>query len=116
MRHGADFGLLAALADWQIGLLAAGLSVLAGFFTYRLCQTVYEIEGVLPRWARQQGYRIVRQEIRYYAHGPFPQNRYRPVFYMTVEDPQGRQKRGWVRLGWWYGIGFREHIEVRWED
>src|SRR3954469_21359654 len=116
MRPTANPGLLAALADWQIGLLAGGLSVGAVFLTYRLCQTVYETEGVLPRWARQQGYRIIRQEIRYYSHGPFPQNRYRPVMYVSVEDPQGRRKKGWVRLGWWYVVGFHEHIEVRWED
>jgi hypothetical protein len=104
------------MTNWEIALLVGSLSLLTILVTYKFCQTVFQIEDILPRWAKQHGYRIVRQEPRTFFQGPFSTNRYRPVYYVTVEDQQRRQKRGWVRLGWWFIIGFREHIEVRWEE
>ena len=103
------------MAPWELALLVGGLSLLTVLFTYRLCQTVFRIQEILPRWAKEHGYRIVRQELRTFFQGPFFPDRYRPVYYLTVEDQQRRRRTGWVRLGWWYIIGFKEHIEVRWD-
>ena len=97
-------------------LLFAGLAVLAIFFTYFVCATILKMEAVLPRWAQQHGFRIVRREPRRFFQGPFCVNRYAPVYHITVEDQEKRQKRGWIRLGLWYIVGFHERIEVRWDE
>lgn len=86
------------------------------FFTYVACRTIFQMNEVLPRWAKQRGFRIIHSELRTFFQGPFITSRYRPVYYVTVEDQQKRQKKGWVRLGWWYIVGFREKIEERWEE
>jgi hypothetical protein len=107
-----DFYML----SWPLTLLFAGLAVLGIFFTYFVCATILRMEAVLPRWAQQHGLRIVRREPRTFFQGPFFVNRYAPVYRITVEDQEKRQKRGWIRLGLWYIVGFRERIEVRWDE
>ncbi|HEV3080979.1 MAG TPA: hypothetical protein VGY66_14445 [Gemmataceae bacterium] len=104
------------MATWAIGLLVACASLLMIFFTYFACQTVFQIEESLTSWARQHGYRIIAKEGRQYFVGPFKINKYRPTYYITVEDRQGQQKKGWIRLGTWYIVGFKERIRVLWEE
>ena len=104
------------MSGWVLGCWIAVASLVMVFFTYRGCMTIIEIEEVLPRWAKQHGFRIIRQEAPIFHQGPFPRNQYRPVYFVTVEDQQQRQKSGWVRLGWWYVVGFKENVEVRWGD
>src|SRR5262249_25970888 len=104
------------MPQWAVGLLLAGASLAMIFFTYIVCKTIFQMEEVLPRWAKQHGFRIIHKEARTFFQGPFFLHRYRPVYYIIVEDRQQKQKKGWIRLGWWYIIGFREFIEVRWED
>src|SRR5262245_47230471 len=104
------------MAHWAVGLLVAAAALAMIVFTYFACKTIFRMEEVLPRWARQHGYHIIHCEARRYFQGPLSLNKYRPVYYVTVEDQQKRQKKGWVRLGWWYIVGFREKIDVRWEE
>lgn len=101
---------------WALALLVAGLSFLMIFFTYFMCVTILKMEEVLPRWASQHGFRIVRSEARTFFQGPFFSNRYAAVYRITVEDQEKRQKNGWIRLGLWYIVGFQENIDVRWDD
>jgi hypothetical protein len=81
-----------------------------------MLKTLFQIEEVLPRWAKQHGFRIIRRELRTFFQGPFFLNKYKPVYYLTVEDQEQRQRTGWIRLGCWFIIGFIEKIEVQWED
>jgi hypothetical protein len=104
------------MATWAVGLLLAGVSILMVFFTYFGCQAFFQIEESLTRWARHHGYRIIAKEWRTYFVGPFKINKYRPTYYITVEDGQGHYRKGWIRLGTWYFVGFKERIRVRWED
>lgn len=104
------------MRNWVVILLVSGAALAMVFFTYVVCRTIVQVSEVLPRWAKQQGFRIIYSEARTFFQGPFSTNRYRPVYYVTVEDQQKRQKKGWVRLGWWYIVGFREMIEERWEE
>lgn len=104
------------MAAWAIGLLVASASLLMVFLTYFACQTIFQIEESLANWARLNGYRIISKQDRQFFTGPFKINRYCPTCYITVEDRQGERKRGWVRLGTWYIVGFKEHIEVVWEE
>ena len=100
----------------EIGLLVVGISLVLVLFTYLGLTTILRMEKVLPRWAKENGLRIVHKDARTFFQGPFIQSSWRPVYYITIEDQEHKQKSGWVRLGWWYMVGFKEHIEVRWED
>jgi len=101
---------------WLSNVGIVGLSLLGILFTYCVCVTAARMGQVLPRWARQNGFRIVHSETRTFFQGPFFVNRYAPIYRITVEDHDGRQKKGWVRIGDWYFVGFRENVEVRWDE
>ncbi|MFO1044783.1 MAG: hypothetical protein U0941_23670 [Planctomycetaceae bacterium] len=101
---------------WTIAPLLVGLSLLMIVFTYCACVTIVKMDQILPRWARQHGFRIIHSEVQTLFSGPFSVNRYAPVYRITVEDQERRQKKGWVRLGVWYIVGFRENIEVCWDE
>ena len=104
------------MARWEIALLMTAAAGAMIAFTFQACRTFLRIAAILPRWAKENGYRIVEAETRIFFQGPFPKNRYSQVYFVTVEDQQQRQRKGWIRLGWWYGVGFQEKIEVRWEE
>lgn len=86
---------------WAIALLVTMAATAMVFFTYVGCRTFIVVGEVLPRWAKQRGFRIIHSEARTYFQGPFSQSSYTPVYYVTVEDQKGRQRKVWVRLGWW---------------
>jgi hypothetical protein len=72
---------------------------------------------VLTQWAEQNGYRLLSQEYRHFAKGPFfwTSSKDQTVYYVTVEDRDGQVKRGWVRCGgYWTGL-MSDRAEVRWE-
>jgi hypothetical protein len=103
------------MENWGVpSLTGAALALVV--FTYLSCRTIFQMEEFLQRWAKQRGFRIIHREVRTFFQGPFFTNRFRPVYYITIEDQQQRQKKGWVRLGWWYVVGFRETIEERWDE
>ena len=60
--------LLAATLCLPLGLLVAGASLLLVFVTYFMCQTFWQMEEVLTRWATQHGFRIIRREPRLFFH------------------------------------------------
>jgi hypothetical protein len=104
------------MINWQIGILVTAASIAMIFFTVRVCKVIFSLDKMLPHWAEQQRLRIVRKETDPFSSGPFPRNRYALDYRVTVEDEEHRQKTGWVRLGSWYIVGFRENVEVRWDD
>ncbi len=81
------------MTKWELGLLIAGLTLLTILFTYLVCRTTLQLEEIMLRWSKENGYRIIQRESRYVFQGPFSTNRYRPVYYVTVEDQQGNQKK-----------------------
>lgn len=99
-----------------IGLLLAIGSLLMILFAYASMTSIAKIEDALTRWAKKNDLRIVHKETRTFFQGPFFLDRYRPVYYLTVEDQQHRRRKAWIRLGWWYFIGFKECVEVIWEQ
>ena len=107
--------------NWVVILVLPVASLAMVFFAYFGFRSLLQIEDILPRWARERGFRIVHSESRMYSQGPFSgplffRNQYRPVYRVIIEDQQKTRKQVWVRLGWWYIVGFREKIEERWEE
>ena len=105
-----------------IGLAVAVASLAVTLFGYRLCTSITQVDDALPRWAKEHGFRIISKESRTFFQGPFNSvfrallAAYRPAYYVTLEDQRHRQRKAWVRLGWWCFVVFRESIEVRWEE
>jgi len=76
-----SIGLLIALAVYWITVWSESLTALEG-------------------WSKKKGYRIVRRSYRTLFRGPyFWMPTTYTVFYVTVEDQDGRERNGWVCCG-----------------
>jgi hypothetical protein len=74
--------------------------------------------SLLQRWAQRNDFRIISQERRDFRTGPFflRTSKGQQVFPVTVSDPVGYTRSGWVRVGdWWVGLT-SDKVEVRWDD
>jgi hypothetical protein len=74
--------------------------------------------SLLTKWAAENGYRIIRQEFRFFRKGPFfwTSTRGQAVYYVVIEDSAGNKRKGWVRCGsWWFGL-LSNNVEVRWDE
>jgi hypothetical protein len=73
--------------------------------------------SALERWAKENGFRIVRRERRTYFRGPFfwGSSNCQIVYRVEVHGPDAVAKAGWVRIGgyWWPSA---DRIEVRWDE
>src|SRR4051812_40561228 len=75
-------------------------------------------EKILRRWAEENGLLILAYRRCWIFRGPFTwtTTRSQDVYYVTVQDDNGRTRNGYVRCGsFWAGI-FSDKAEVRWED
>ena len=78
----------------------------------------YRGQTILRRWASANAYRLHEHEVRWLVRGPFfwTTSRGQLVYRVTVEDFDGRLRRGWVRCGSWLGGLFSNHVDVRWDN
>ncbi len=74
--------------------------------------------SLLQQWADENGYRVIDKEYRTFFRGPFfwTTSKGQTVYYVTVEDDEGRIRRGWVRCGGWFLGLMSDNVEVRWDD
>lgn len=101
------------MPSWAVAVLLTGASLGMIFFAYAVCATILRNEAVLSRWAKENSFRIIRRQ----ALGGFQRPHVLfPAYHVTIEDQQKRRRSGCVRLGFWYLVGFKELIYVRWED
>lgn len=73
---------------------------------------------MLESWAKENGYQILRSELRWFRRGPFfwTTSRNQMVYYVSVRNREGVTRNAWVRCGtWWLGV-FQYKAEVRWEE
>ena len=70
--------------------LFAGVAVLLLVFHFT------RSDSLLRGWAEQNGFRIVREEYRWFSKGPFfwTSSRGQTVYYVTVEDKDGVRRSG----------------------
>jgi hypothetical protein len=86
-----------------------------GFNYYYQCS---RSRSILEEWAAQNGYEMIKSELRYLRKGPFfwTSSRGQVVYYVGVRDGQGRDRYGWVRCGgWWLGLASNKAV-VRWDE
>ena len=78
----------------------------------------FRARTILQEWADDNGYQLLQAEYRWFRKGPFfwTSSRGQVVYYVTVLDQQGRERKGWVRSGsWWLGL-FSNKVEARWDE
>ena len=72
--------------------------------------------AILKHWAAQNDLRIVEKRYCWFFAGPFWLSaKGQTVYYVTVEDQEGRRKHGWVRCGGWFFGLHSDAAEVRWD-
>lgn len=72
---------------------------------------------ILSRWIREHGYQLISADYRVLRLGPFAwtSTRGHAVFFITVAQPDGIHRRGWVRLSDPFGGPVDGKVEVSWE-
>lgn len=78
-----------------LGALAVA-TVVVQYFAKRFSGPPFLVQ----RWAKDNGFRILRCDFRYYSKGPFTwkvSNRWRHVYYVSVRDSEGRERFAWLR-------------------
>ena len=88
--------------------------ILLGIFLWWAQRQQYRRSAALVRqWADLNGFTINELRYRWLRHGPFFAFwSWQDVFRVTVTDPKGRVRRGWIRTGGWLS----DRPLVRWDD
>jgi hypothetical protein len=74
--------------------------------------------SLLQQWADQHGYRILHQEYRTFFKGPFfwTASKGQTVYYVTVEDQDGRRRNAWVRCGGYFLGLLSDKVDFHWDE
>ncbi|MDB6026349.1 MAG: hypothetical protein JWM68_2572 [Verrucomicrobiales bacterium] len=100
-----------SIIDMVFVALAIAASV--GIYLYRRFSAP---PFLLQRWAKDQAFRILHSEYRYFSQGPFTwrlSHRGVSVYYVRVRDLEGLERCGWVRCSSCWGT---DKTEVHWDD
>ena len=73
---------------------------------------------LIDNWATQCGFRVVDSRYCWFWNGPFflTTSKGQMVYYVTVEDRDGRVRRAWVRCGGWFLGMMSDRVDVEWVD
>ena len=96
-------------------LLVVGLAGLMGGLTIA---HIKRSRQLLQKWATENGYQFVQVQAR-----PFPikspfswTSKNQRVYQVVVQDEQGYERCGWLRLGGYSSGLLSDQVEVRWDD
>jgi hypothetical protein len=75
-------------------------------------------DEILRGWAKEAGMEVVSAEKRYWRTGPFflRHSRGQFVYRITVRDPAGAERSGWIRVGGWLGGVLSNKTNVIWDS
>ncbi len=75
-------------------------------------------ETILARWARRNGYEVLRAKFLFFGGKAFWWRRGRGhfVYYVTIRNAQGHIRRAYVRCGSWLLGLLSDHVTVEWDD
>ncbi len=79
---------------------------------------IFRSLAILERWAEGNGCRIIDYEYRHVFRGPFFWSLgHRQVYRVTVEDPNGKRRSGWIRCGGFlFGVLFSDRVAEKWDE
>jgi hypothetical protein len=108
----ADFDAETLAITLVVIIPVAALIVLAVIWDHRRSQYL------LRQWAERNDYRLVNVERRNFFRGPFFWNtsKGQVVYRVTVEDPVGNERSGYLRLGSWVWGLFSDEVTERWDE
>jgi hypothetical protein len=101
-------------SDLVVGALLLGVCGLAAWLELYARR---KARAQLHRWAEEHGFTILKQREAWWFASPFfwKAGRGQRAFRITVLDPEGRPRSGWVLCGGWLGGLVLEPVEVRWD-
>lgn len=96
-------------------LLVVGVVLILS--TYAL-GTYRHATRLLDQWAAYNNYRLIESDRRYLRKGPFTwtSSQSQIIYRVTVQDPSGIIRHGWVRCGSYLLGAWQNVVDVRWED
>jgi hypothetical protein len=92
-----------------IGLMGAG-----GFIIAQITRS----QQLLQKWATENGYQLVQAQARPFPiRSPFSwSSKNQRVYQVVVQDEQGNERGGWLRLGGYSSGLLSDQVEVRWDE
>ncbi len=114
------FALAIAAAYYMFGIdhLFGGWGVMILLLMVSTIWYYYASATLLKRWAARNGFQITSQKRGNFTKGPFflRSGIGTAAFRVTVYDPIGYSRNGWIRVGSrWSGLS-SDKVEVRWDD
>jgi hypothetical protein len=120
-------GSLALVLRWHLGAQSAlaiagavscAILAISAFIAWSwLFQA--RAKSVVKQWASEHGYVVLQFESPFHS-GTFSwltTSRGQVVYYVTIRDRAGSERKAWVRCGSYSGgVLFSNKIEVRWQD
>jgi hypothetical protein len=96
--------------------------IIVGLFILVACGTfIWHLargQSLLEDWAQGEGLRIISSERRILRRGSyfFTTGKGQEVYYVTVEDADGKQRSGYVRCGGYFAGMLSDKVTVRWDE
>ena len=85
--------------------------------TFSIIWRWFRARFILKKWARANGYELVKINMNWFGISPFIfiSNR-QEVYQISVRDQRGRERRGWAKCGgFWLGF-LADKTEVEWDS
>lgn len=94
------------------------LAFIAGVIIISAAWASGRARTLIGGWAAENGYQLIESERRYLRTGPYfwRHSRGQVVYYVTVIDPGGWRRSGYVRLGNWFFGMLGDQVDVTWES
>ncbi|MBX0328360.1 hypothetical protein K2Z83_11800 [Oscillochloris sp. ZM17-4] len=94
------------------------MAVAIGVAIASIAWTRRRADAMLAGWAATNGYQLLQVEPRYLRTGPYfwRRSRSQMIYYVTVSDPRGWPRSGYVRLGSWFWGMRRDQVDVTWDS
>jgi hypothetical protein len=74
-------------------------------------------DSIVEDWAQANGYRLVSKQYCWFWKGPYflRSSKGQTVYYVTVMDNEGQERRGSVRCGSWFWGIWSNQVDFMWD-
>ena len=108
--------MMARAGNLNLTMSVRPLLVCIGAIALLYAWSSIRLKSVIDRWARRNGYEIIKAARRDLLTGPYSGAYYQLVYRVTVREPSGRVRHGWVHCGWWWSGLWSSACEVEWDE
>ncbi len=110
---------IAAIAEWFRLNPAQGYVLLGGAVILLLWLSRIYWRNKLTRWAREQGYTLIRYRGAWFFEGPsaWRRSKNQHAFRVVVEDRNGLRRSCWIMFGTFWGFTWGNPVTaVEWDN